>query len=92
MRAWVHENTHGIARRSSMPVAAAAPAAGREPSRRREISSTGVTAAKNAEKSGSLVHERAVDARSSSAAIRSMTPRSRRAASGSRPRRRRCAS
>ena len=52
MRACVQEKTHGIARRSSIP-GASPRLAGREPSRRREISSIGVAASKNAGKPGS---------------------------------------
>ena len=43
IRDCVHENTHGIARRSPIP-AARERFAGREPSRSCEISATGVTA------------------------------------------------
>jgi hypothetical protein len=48
----VHEKTHGIARKSSIR-AVALRRAGREPSRRRETSRTGVAAWKKSAKSGS---------------------------------------
>jgi hypothetical protein len=51
-RAWVQEKTQGIARKSSIR-ADRRRLAGREPSWRREISCTGVTAWKKALKSGS---------------------------------------
>ena len=45
MRAWVHANTHGIARRSSSDSTDSPRRAGREPSASSPISSIGVTVA-----------------------------------------------
>ena len=52
IRACVHENTHGIARKSAMSRVSRR-RAGREPSCSREISSTGVASWKNASSPGS---------------------------------------
>ena len=52
IRACVHEKTHGIARKPAMSRVSRR-RAGREPSWRREISSTGVAAWKNASRAGS---------------------------------------
>ncbi len=58
MRAWLHANTHGIARRSSSDSTERPRRAGREPSASRPISSIGVTCANQGAKPGAFTSEK----------------------------------
>ena len=82
------EKTHGIARRSSIAGVASPRLAGREPSRRREISSTGVDRVEERDEVRVAVDERRGRRRAERSAIRSITLLGRRRPVRARPRRR----